>query len=92
MTDDKKCRILRIDAWRNAGGGWDWNNWRSIGECPLEVTKLSARAFLKWMRENRILSANSAGRVRVEDDQFNLVILERHSGEPLIAVEYGLHA
>ena len=91
MTDDKKCRILSIDAWRSTDGGWQWNNWHSIGECPLEVTGLGTRAFLKWLRENGILTAKSAGRVRVEDDQFNLVIVERHSGEPLIAVEYGLH-
>ena len=91
MTDDKKCCILSIDAWRSADGGWDWNSCYSIGECPLEVTKLGTRAFLKWMRENSILSANSAGRVRVEDDQYNIVIVERHSGEPLIAVEYGPH-
>ena len=91
MTDDKKCRILSIDAWRNAEGGWDWNSWQSIGECPLEVTKLGTRAFLKWMRENGILSVNSTGCVRVEDDQYNLVIVERHSGEPLFAIEYGPH-
>ena len=53
---------------------------------------MGARAFLKWMREDSILSANSAGRVRVEDDQYNIGIVERHSGEPLIAVEYGPHS
>jgi len=91
MTDDKKCCIWSIDAWRSAGGGWDWNSCYSIGECPLEVTGLGTRKFLKWLRDNGILTAKSAGRVRVEDDQYNLIILERHSGEPLIAVEYGPH-
>ena len=91
MTDDKKCCIWSIDACSRADGGWDWNSCHSIGECPLEVTGLGTRKFLKWLRDNGILTAKSTGRVRVEDGQYNLVILERHSGEPLIAVEYGPH-
>ena len=84
-------RILYIDAWRNRDG-WDWNDWRKVGEIDRDVfeTLDNNRKLLKWLRENSILSENSAGNVRVEDDGHNLVICNRHNNRPLIAIEYAV--
>ena len=85
-------RILSIDAWRDPCGGWTWNQWFNRGTITrAEFDRIadSPRRTLRWLRENGALSAFSAGRVRVEDDGYNLVICSRADGEPLIALEYG---
>jgi hypothetical protein len=41
------------------------------------------------MREQGYLSAKSAGRVAIDDDQYNVVIVAKGTREPLFAIEYG---
>lgn len=92
-----EMRVLSIDAWRDAEGGWTWNNWHARGtvtrrefarECN-HYTRAGVRRTLRWFRENGYLSAESAGRVALEDDGHNLVVTDRATGEPLFAIEYG---
>ncbi len=82
-------RILSIDAWRDSGG-WTWNNWYKVGEAPLELCNAKPRAILQWMREAGFLSQYSRGKLAIEDDQYNIVILARGTREPLFALEYGV--
>jgi len=84
-------RILSIDALRDQGG-WSWNQWYTVGTItPEELATLKTnRQILKYMRTNGFLSTHhSAGRVAVEDDQYNLVIMAKGSRRPLFAIEYG---
>lgn len=85
----KTCRVLSIDAWRAADGGWDWNNWHAVGTVPAAVADYSPRKLLAYMRQAGYLKATSAGRCAVFDDQYNLVIQQRGNGMPLFAIEYG---
>lgn len=84
-------RILSIDAWRD-GSGWTWNNWfhrGNIDKATFEVLKTN-RAILRYLRDDAgALSDASKGRVYVEDDGHNIVIYDKSTGEPLIAIEYG---
>ncbi len=80
--------ILSIDAWRN-GSGWDWNQWFKVGECPLDVAELTPRKLLKYMRDNGYLSDKSVGKVAIDDDQYNVVIIEKSTRMPLFAIAYG---
>lgn len=83
--------ILSIDAWRYPYGGWQWNDWRRCGtidKATFEALKTNRRT-LRYLRDAGHLSAYSAGRVSVEDDGYNVVICDRSTGEPLIAIEYG---
>lgn len=84
-----KARILSIDAWRH-DGSWSWNNWfqhYTEIEIPDDITN---RQLLHMARDEwGILSDESKGRVTVEDDGYNLVILDRKTLEPLYAIEYG---
>jgi hypothetical protein len=82
-------KILSIDAWRDGSGGWTWNNWHKVGECPLELCDKTPRAILQWMREAGLMSQYSRGRAAIEDDGYNIVILDRGTREPLFALEYG---
>jgi hypothetical protein len=89
-VEPKTIRVLSIDAW---GGtephSWEWNNWHCVGNAPLEVCDMKPRALLRWMREAGFLSDHSKGRCAIENDQYNIVIVDRHTCEPLFALEYG---
>lgn len=82
------CRVLAIDAWRD-DRSWTWNNWHLVGWFPLALIDATPRVLLRELRERGFLSATSGGLVRVDDDGYNIVIEARHTGEPLIALEYG---
>ena len=83
-------QILSIDAWRD-GDGWQWNNWFNAGEFPNELVEIldKPRSLFVWLRENGILSAHSAGRVALDDDGYNVVIIDKDTREPLYALAYG---
>lgn len=84
-------KILSIDAWADGDGGWTWNNWFNVGSIPVEaITKnWTTRKIIKWFRDNGYLSDNSQGEIAIDDDQYNIVILERSNRRPLYAIEYG---
>jgi hypothetical protein len=82
--------ILSIDAWRD-GSSWTWNNWHAVGRYPFAWLDLKPRALLRTMREAGYLSDASRGRVTVEDDGYNVCVLDRRTREPLFALEYGNH-
>lgn len=97
-----RCRVLSIDAWREPEGGWTWNDVHVLRQSitPMEIDsfyvmnkagsyrKLSARRVLAWLRARGILSSQSAGRVRVEDNGHCIEIQARGTYEPLIAIEH----
>lgn len=90
MTESTKtCSVLSVEAWRNADGGWDWNDWRRVGTVPVTVCEFKPRALLAYMRANGFLGPKSAGRCAVEDDGYNVVILARGTREPVFALAYG---
>lgn len=85
---EKTVTILSIDAWRY-DGGWNWNMWHDVGKCDVSVCDLTPRKLLKYMRDNGYLSALSAGKVAIDDDQYNVVIVNKSTREPLYAIAYG---
>lgn len=87
-VDGRKVSILSIDAW-NGPDGWTWNTWHKIGTCDVSIASLAPRPLLAWMRANGFLSEASRGRVRIEDDQYNVVFCDKGTGEPLFAIAYG---
>jgi len=86
-----KTKLLNVDAWHD-GDGWTWNNWHTIedGIYLHETVMQSARKLLRFCRDNlRILSNESKGKLSVEDDGYNVMILVRGTHEPLFAFCYG---
>lgn len=91
MTDDPKptqVTVLSIDAWRY-GDGWTWNAWYKVDVLPWEVLSYSPRKLLRTLREVGVLGDKSKGRVAVEDDGYNIVVLAKGTREPLYALAYG---
>jgi len=89
-----KINILSIDAWREPEGGWTWNAWFRIGAIPVaEFAAIadSPRKLFRWFREAGMLGYASKGRVALEDDGYNVVIVNKSTREPLFAIEYGAH-
>jgi hypothetical protein len=82
-----ETRILYIDAW-NSPDGWTWNNWHHLAmtDIPEQITN---RQLIRLARELGYLSDSSKGRVTVEDDGYNLVIMDRKTRQPFFAFCYG---
>jgi hypothetical protein len=98
ILPERTFNVLSIDAWRY-DGGWTWNAWYKVGKITeRDLNALFARngwqcqprKLLAWMRKSGYLSAASAGRVSVEDDNTNIVVRYRNNGRPLFAIEYGV--
>jgi hypothetical protein len=89
LLDTVQASILNIDAWRDAEGWW-WNNWWKIGN--ISVTDLekcnTPRKLFTWLRKEGFLTLDSAGKLRLEDDQHNFVVVRKRDGMPLLAIEY----
>lgn len=88
LPTEAEYRLLSIDAWRD-GPSWTWNNWFHVANVPRAYASLPARALLKALRTDGYLRAASAGKCAVEDDQYNVVIVDRRNGCPIYAIEYG---
>lgn len=86
-------KILSIDAWKD-NCGWYWNNFYTIGNISKEDFKKldTNRKILKYLRDEDYLSEASKGKLAIEndDDEYNIVIVARDNGMPLIAIEYGM--
>lgn len=85
-----KTKLLSVDSWHD-GDGWSWNNWQTIedGIYLHESVLNSSRKLLKYCREKlEILTADSKGKIQIDDDGYN-VNIQLRSGETLFAFCYG---
>jgi len=82
-----KCKVLSIDAVRHIGS-WEWNSWYSAGEIEIDIDG-SNRSILKAMRKEDFLGDDSKGKITVKDDEYNIMILNKNTLEPIFAIEYG---
>jgi hypothetical protein len=84
-------KILSIDAWGNKKDGYDWNNWFNSGNIDKEVfeTLTTDKQIATWFMENGFTTSDDMRKITIEDDQYNVVICEKKSGQPLFAIEYG---
>jgi hypothetical protein len=80
-------KILSIDAWANEDG-WDWNNWWKVGEISKEEFESldTDEKIIEWFCKDHVTFADL---VDVEDDQYNVVIVDKSNRRPLFAIEYG---
>ena len=84
-------RVLSIDAWGNKVDGYERNNWSTvgyIGKSDLEALKTD-KSIAVWFHENGYTTTPDMRRIIIEDDQYNIVVCEKKSGQPLFAIEYG---
>ena len=85
----KNYDVLSIDAWAGSDEGlWDWNNWYRIGQIQIDINGEESR-IVDAMIHDGYLSGKARGLVEIEDDQYNLVVVNKETREPLFAIEYG---
>lgn len=80
-------KILSIDAWGNETDGYEWNNWHTVGTID-EIPKTDDE-IIQYFIDEGYLKPNAKGLVTLDDDQFNILILDKRTLEPLFAIEYG---
>ena len=79
-------KVLSIDAWGNADDGFEWNQWFNAGTIDVNADA-PASDVLRAMYDAGYITQTEGG--DVEDDGFNLVIVDAATREPLFAIEYG---
>ena len=91
--------LVSVEAW-NGPDGWTWNNSFEICEVSPETLRqifpakrnghaYESRCLFSWLRSEGYLSAESAGRVRLDiagGDPDHYEVQDRHSGEPLLCL------
>lgn len=87
--EPETINVLSIDAWADGEGGWTWNQWHKVGSCSLATCDLEPAAIIQFMIDEGYLQAGAADRCEVDDDQYNMVIIDADTREPLFALEYG---
>ena len=86
-------KILSIDAWGNAEDGFEWNNWFHVGDidrATFETLDTDAKTIAYMQSEGYLGPLASVTTVELDDDQYNVVVCDASTHEPLFAIEYGV--
>jgi hypothetical protein len=87
-TNVQTFPVLSIDAWGNLEDGYEWNQWFNVGSIDLDLDAEN-RQIIQAMVNAGYLTALALESAEVEDDGFNIVILDKETREPVFAIEYG---
>ena len=87
-TNIKTFPVLSIDAWGNETDGYEWNQWFNVGSIDLDLDAAN-HDIIRAMVNAGYLTALALESAVVEDDGFNIVILDMETREPVFAIEYG---
>lgn len=79
-------KVLSIEAWGNKEEGYDWNNWFNVGTVDIDL-ETDDQSIMQAMLDAGYITNTHGG--YVNDDQYNLVICDKETHEPLFAIEYG---
>lgn len=79
--------VLSIDAWGNPDDGYTWNQWFNVGTVDIDINAENGDT-IRAMIDAGYLNAAALESTDVEDDDYNLVIIDKKTGEPLLAIEY----
>ena len=86
---NKNYNLLSIDAWAGQSEGeWEWNNWFKVGIVDIDINS-SNENIIKHLINEGFLTSDSIAKVYAEDDQYNIVIKNSVTHEPIYAIEYG---
>lgn len=91
MSANSNIRVLNVSAYKD-DGYWNWSYWNTVAEITKEqfLALKSDRQTIKFVRDElNLLSEHSKGRVKCEDDGYNLTIVQKSNNMPLFAFEYG---
>ena len=87
-TNVQTFPVLSIDAWGNKTDGYEWNQLFNVGSIDIDLDAEN-RDIIRAMVNAGYLTALALESAAVEDDGFNIVILDKETREPVFAIEYG---
>ena len=87
-TNVQTFPVLSIDAWGNETDGYEWNQWFNVGSIDLDLDAAN-HDIIRAMVNAGYLTALALESAAVEDDGYNLVIVDMETREPVFAIEYG---
>lgn len=87
-------KVLSIDAWSDSNGddgvSWSWNNWFDFDTYKEEdYGNLNEANAKKYFADQLADSSKIDTDYDIDDDQYNLVLVSKHDGKPILAIEYG---
>ena len=87
-----KYKLLSIDAWadctgcgEDCGSCWTWNNWHTID--TIDKIPDTVKEFIEIVADSP--KDVDLSLYDIEDDQYNVVLVNRENRMPIFAVEYG---
>ena len=86
-TNVQTFPVLSIDAWGNPEDGYEWNQWFHVGTIDLDLDA-EDRDIIRAMVNAGYLTSAALESAVVEDDDYNLVIVDLETREPVFAIEY----
>ena len=86
-TNIQTFPVLSIDAWGNLEDGYEWNQWFNVGSIDIDLDA-EDRQIIQAMVNAGYLTSAALESAEVEDDGFNIVILDKETREPVFAIEY----
>jgi hypothetical protein len=87
QTNLKTFPVLSIDAWGNQEDGYEWNQWFNVGTIDLDLDDEN-REIIRAMVNAGYLTKAGLDVAEVEDDGYNIVIVDEETREPVFAIEY----
>lgn len=86
----KTLPVLSIDAWGNETDGYEWNQWHNAGTIDIDLDAENREIIQAMVNAGYLnTSALEADGCDIDDDGYNIVIVDRVTREPLFAIEYG---
>jgi hypothetical protein len=68
--------------------GYEWNQWFNVGSIDLDLDAANHDIIRAMVNAGYLTSAALESAV-VEDDDYNIVIVDMETREPVFAIEYG---
>jgi len=91
MAQKMKCDVLSIDAWADGDEGWTWNAWYKAHDPVYLDNDISDNELLEQAIELGLIAGGDQSLYNVNDDQYNMVIEDAETCEPLFAFAYGAY-
>lgn len=88
-NEQQEVSILSIDAWADGEDGWNWNMWTKVGSVAVTMCDKPEAEILAYMVNEGYLKPAALTSCYVEDDQYNMVVCDKETHEPLFALAYG---
>lgn len=84
-----KCSACLHEFGDNEGISWTWNNWFIAGTYDENNEgPLTDENAMKYFNKEFIISGHE-NKYEIDDDQYNLILVNKENNRPMIAIEYG---